>query len=435
MIALSASGAACSSTSDESAPDGGSPSAGSGTDGGSAGDSAQPADSGEAGAPTSISSCDGTYSLAPAAGVPFTATPTVIAAADVNKDGKTDLLSLVNGVGAVVALSNGDGTFKTPVPSGGTVFGGGANLAVGDLDGDGAPDLVVSATQGGNTVYKWQKNNGDGTFAPEQMLQQASDSARSSTLADVSGDGLVDLVVLGSNSVLVLVNEGKGAFAAPVTYSQSTSAAWEAALAPTAYTDPLGLVVADLDGDGLLDLAFSQDTAGGVFVSLNGHGSFEDPVPYAGTTGFTPATVVAADLDGDGHVDLALLGRDNTTTNLNVFTNQGKGTFATGKGAALPAVGLSGTDLLATDLDGDGHPDLIAFYNAGGGPWVFLNDGKGNFPDALTYSAGPAPDDALCLAVGTFSGDGVVSLAVLQSEPSTALPNGGVDVLLGSCSK
>src|SRR5262249_24452689 len=116
------------------------------------------------------------------------ASTTSLAAADVNGDGKLDLVA-----GGNVLLGNGDGTFQTPQD----YFAGDytSDVAVADFNGDGAPDYVT-ANAGGATVSV-RLNSGDGTFARAPRYGQATTTYFDTATTDVNGDGILDLVTTG----------------------------------------------------------------------------------------------------------------------------------------------------------------------------------------------------------------------------------------------
>ena len=108
------------------------------------------------------------------------------------------------------------------------------------------------------------------------------------------------------------------------------------------------MLIADLNGDGKLDLALG--TYGSVAILLgNGDGTFLAPVNYA-VPGSVNA-IVARDFNADGKEDLAVL----TENTVSVFPGNGDGTFGA---AALFGVGITSTSLVAFDGNGDGKPDL-----------------------------------------------------------------------------
>src|SRR5262249_45482006 len=87
-----------------------------------------------------------------------------LAIADLNHDGKNDLVERDFVSGTVVLPGNGDGTFRPALPA---QPSNGPGLAVADLNGDGIPDLVTTFT---NNLIEYSLGQGDGTFQPVQEL-------------------------------------------------------------------------------------------------------------------------------------------------------------------------------------------------------------------------------------------------------------------------
>ena len=153
-----------------------------------------------------------------------------IAVADVNGDGKPDLVvvdacavygSCTPLVG--VLLGNGDGTFQPVVTysSNDGAAGEAFSVAVADVNGDGKPDLIVANSD----VLGVLLGNGDGTFQP--AVTYGSGGAHSVAATDVNGDGKPDLVVVipcsngstcGDGLVGVLLGNGDGTFQTAATY-------------------------------------------------------------------------------------------------------------------------------------------------------------------------------------------------------------------------
>ncbi|HLZ43836.1 MAG TPA: FG-GAP-like repeat-containing protein [Candidatus Sulfotelmatobacter sp.] len=144
---------------------------------------------------------DGTFQTAVAYGSGGDGADSV-AEADINADGKPDLL-VANGSSSVgVLLGNGDGTFQTAEVYGAGVGGYATfSVAVGDVDGDGRPDIVLTSDcvngdtcpPGGVSVLL---GNGDGTFQTPVVYGSGGQAAYSSVIADVNGDGKPDLAVV-----------------------------------------------------------------------------------------------------------------------------------------------------------------------------------------------------------------------------------------------
>ena len=273
-----------------------------------------------------------------------------IAVADVNGDGKPDIV-MTNGGGTVaVLLGNGDGTFKPAVTYNAGEYP--AGVAIADLNGDGKPDLVVADESGTVSVLL---GNGDGTFKPAVTYDSGGPAAMDVLVADVNGDGKPDLIVAeylspeGAGGVGVLLGNGDGTFQPAVTYG----ACWY----------PSSLAVADLNGDGKPDIvvAGGANLVGAVSVLLgNGDGTFQAAVNYS-TDGVWTQSVAVADVNGDDKPDLVAAicspayGCEYSA--VAVFLGNGDGTFQ-------PAVTYNSggswcVSIVAADLNGDGRPDIV----------------------------------------------------------------------------
>jgi uncharacterized protein (DUF2141 family) len=361
--------------------------------------------------------------------------PSSVAVADLNGDGKPDLVVTSSGDSDVnVLLNAGDGTFA--LPDGGTSFPTyptgrvPASVAIADLNGDGKPDLAV-ANAFDNTVSVLL-GEGDGTFLP-QLISPTGMTPSSIAVADLNGDGKPDLAVANAGTdspgqtVSVLLGQGDGSFPLP-----DGGASYPAY--PTG-TEPQAVAAADLNGDGKPDLAVANFISGSVSVLLN-HGDGTFPAPTSSSdaypTGGKPRSVAVVDLNGDGKLDLAVANAfDNTVS---VLLNAGDGTFP--HQVAYPT-GAGPLSVAAADLNGDGKLDL-AVANASGGVGDIVNTvsvlygkGDGTFDPQVYYPTGVGPDG---VAAADLNGDGKPDVVVANSQGDLDAQhaNGSVSVLINA---
>jgi hypothetical protein len=307
--------------------------------------------------------------------------PSVVVVSDLRGNGIQDLLVGVTGADKLsVLLGNGDGTFQTPVSYSVDFI---RSMTVADFDGDGTPDVAV--TNFSQVVILL--GNGDGSFRQGATYALAV-GINGLTACDLRGDGVQDLAVtygFGSGSVKVLLGNGDGTFEAPVSYGTNGYAQSVAA--------------ADFNGDGIPDLAVANDEGPGTgkpgTVSIllgNGDGTFQQRIDFP--AGDYPNTVVSGDWNGDGVPDLAVsndLGGYAQDT-VTILLGQGDGTFSAPESYD---VGQRPGDLAVGDFDGDGSPDLVTADYFGGTVTVLLNGNDWNTgPPVLARLSYPAQQSA-----------------------------------------
>ena len=341
--------------------------------------------------------------------------PIGVAVGDFNGDGIADLAIAnfvdVAGSGTIsVLLGNGDGTFQTQQTY--AVGQEPSYVAVADFNGDGIPDLAVTNTNG-NTVSVLL-GNGNGTFQP-QVSYAAGAAPTGIVVGDFNGDGFADLAitnfvdVAGSGVIVVLLGNGDGTFQNFVSYGAGSFAA--------------GIAVADFNGDGIADLAVTNSGNGtgntvGVLLG-NGDGTFQSQQTYA--TGTNPYGVVVGDFNGDGIPDLAVTNEGDNT--VGVLLGNGDGTFQTQQ--TFPT-GATPVGIAVADLNGDGNADLAVANNNANSLTVsvLLGNGNGTFQPQQTYTVGSSP---IGIAAADFNGDGVPDLAASNEFATTP----SVSILLG----
>ncbi len=333
--------------------------------------------------------------------------PDSIAVGDFNSDGIPDLaVTSVDQNIVSILLGKGDGTFSTNAPNLNTTSTP-QSVAVGDVNGDGIPDLsVVNA----NSVLIFL-GVGDGTFSPTATTPSTGAGPINVAVGDFNLDGKSDLAVTNSVSgtVTILIGNGDGTFQ-PMAVSPATGGS------------PDGLVIADFNGDGIPDIAvanYSGSSNAVIVLQGNGDGTFQPAMANA-ASGLNFHSVVAADLNGDGVADLAV--GEFWHGLLAVLLGQGDGTFAAAM--SVDARSQLGSGYLAvTDFDGDGIPDLAVPSQEGKVP-ILLTQPTLNVTATITgiSPAGPSPQEVQASYAGDSnyksSVSGTTTLTILAVTPT-----------------
>lgn len=177
--------------------------------------------------------------------------------------------------------------------------------------------------------------------------------------------------------------------------------------------------VADLDGDGDLDIVIANEFRPNILLLNDGEGRFTDGSARLPGTEHDSEDVGIADFDGDGDLDIAIVSEDDQTNEL--YLNDGTGTF-TDQSDRIP-VGGTTNGLVVADLNGDGFPDLLLANN--GQDAVLINDGYGFFRDETGPRLPATLDVTQDLELGDVDGDGDLDLVVGNEGPNGLYVNDG----------
>jgi uncharacterized protein (TIGR03437 family) len=374
--------------------------------------------SGFPGIVTLLGNGNGTFQAGPSTAAP--AEGPFLATGDFNHDGKVDVAvtDLMSGM-LYILLGNGDGTFTQASQY--LIGYGPATFFVEDFDGDGNLDIVFAEghpdalfTEPYTDTVSALFGNGDGTFAgaPAYNVRGYPTSMVS---ADFNGDGKPDLAIDGGQGgpVSILLGSGGGLFQAGATLTGAESA----------YS---GLAAADLRGDGKIDLV-----ANNVVFLGNGDGTFQAGQTVAGSSSDT-SFVAVGDFNNSNKLGLAMA--NLMESSVTIVPGNGDGTF--GAGVTVP-VGNDPMFIVTGDFNKDGNLDLavvnsgfVFMTNIPGSLSILLGNGDGTFQKAVNYTL-PATIWPGSIVAGDFNHDGNTDLAMVATTGNDEVNGSDVVVFIG----
>jgi reactive intermediate/imine deaminase len=317
---------------------------------------------------------------------------------DVNRDGHLDIV-LVKGrhwpLRNLVRLGNGDGTFRPAIPVDTAADRSYSGVLV-DLDGDSALDMVVSNDS--PDAKKVYRNDGTGRFALVTTFGRADWNTRHVAVGDVNGDRIPDLVLANRDSrnaspSYLCLGAGKGRVVEPCqTISNGSSTT---------------ITMADVNADGALDLVIPHRDGGQGHVALNdGRGAFLTKRPF-GPAKATIRSAYAADLDGDGVMDIAAI---DELGGASIMRGLKGGAYA--EPVALGPTGQRPYAMAVHDVDGNGRTDVVVGYT-NARPVVYFNESSGSF---TPVPFGDAQGVTYGFALADLDKDGLMDIVVARSE-------------------
>lgn len=346
--------------------------------------------------------------------------PGSIAIADVNRDGKPDLLVANEEDGTLtVLLGDGKGHFSAAP---GSPFPCGPNpndIAIADMNGDGNPDLVIANTQ---TPYiTILLGDGRGSFKPSPKSPFATQShphPHQVAVGDFMGDGKPAVVTdsWGSDQILLIPSDGHGNLILPGKFFHAD-----------VHSDA-GVRAADFNKDGKLDIVTTNQSASAVGLMLgDGKGGFRkapgSPFPAADTSWI----FTVADINGDGNPDVAVIPyerdmHDHTKLGVTVLLGDSKGGLTTMRGSPFSLEGCGGPARIAVgDVNGDGVRDIVVSCAQNNKVMLFLGTKDGSFQRTSL----DVPTGWSGLAVADLNGDGKDDIVLSNNPPDAAKSQNG----------
>ena len=342
-----------------------------------------------------------------------------VESADIDNDGDIDIV--VNGEVDISSLdpvvkilkNNGNGTFAPAIDY--TPARNFADMKLRDINGDGFVDLIF-APDANDPPYHFGTalNLGNGTFAPTVVTEVFSCGSGTIDAADLDGDGDLDIVLTEEEGcpgvdphIFIFRNDGNQNF------TRMTDIVLPGRL-------PHGLALADVTGDGHIDIITALPDGMGVFP---GNGNLTFGAPIISTT--APFKFKMADFNGDGLLDIGMImqqpsfGTDLIATAL----GNGNGTFQavrTQTGSSVLENLRISNDLEPGDVNGDGRPDLVVFNDASNDVSVFIVNPDGSLRPHQRYGIGNTP---ILGTLADFDGDARLDVAAAIGLPPSGLHN------------
>jgi hypothetical protein len=342
-----------------------------------------------------------------------------IALADFDGDGDLDAALAVEGAVNRLYLNDGQGRFVWREGAFGERPHDTEHVRAADFDRDGHMDVVFVAED--DQVHQLFLGQGDGRFVDASDRLPAMSEGNGLAVGDVNGDDLPDVVV-GNTGMQGDDKDGQGGrnflwlndARRPGWFQDAT-----ATHLPAIGNKAQGVALADIDGDGDLDMAVATEAPPTRLLINDGKGRFAEASDrLQQVTPLETREVHILDANGDNRPDILLF---NLTSNAGkwekdpqarLLIQDGAGRFIDETAQRLPANRFSSWGGTIMDFNGDGHSDLIvgAIAVPGFEPLqvrAYANDGKGRFRDA---TATIIPDTTVgrswSMAVGDVNKDG-----------------------------
>lgn len=297
--------------------------------------------------------------------------PIAVAAGDLSGDGRADLVTVnFDSDNLSVIYQNEEGDFTRERTLSATGLQGPVSVAISDVNGDGMPDVVTAGNLSGDLRWFAQEEDGSfqeaGVLRPDPASGIAQEGPAQVIAEDLNRDGRSDLAVaceISGNVVIYLQIAERGQFDAPFSVELAEGSV------------PVSLVAGDLDDDGLVDLVTADFGASRASVLHQTGGGQYDVTALAGNPGENVTGIDIGDFNRDGRADLALSIGGEIGSGIRVYYQGENGEFDATHSRLLEAFELAApVAVLAVDLDRDGNDDLVSANRQSADVTVFFGD-------------------------------------------------------------
>ena len=376
--------------------------------------------------------------------------PYGIKAADVNKDGKQDIIWFSSGHNVEIRLGNGDGRFASSGPIYNTMLTNASEFEVADMNRDGHPDIVAV----GNHSIAVLRGKGDGTFQTPALFNisnsaepgDPADAIDSLALGDFNMDGRRDALISIGSSIQIAFGRGDGTFQSPAKVFPNGLQGQHFQFQGQASNNAES---GDFDGDGNLDVAFQTccDTSddsllfGATLWAWYGDGQGNFPVKRVVQTDLSDARIKVFDINRDGKADILYSWQachDTCIYGVATWLYAGSRTF-TRQSVSIPsALGYSiRTGVTFGNFDLNGAVDLLTGANDGlpGGFFIFRRHPDGAIEGEQFRNFGLyGNNDPSEVISADFNNDRKNDLALSFSSSNDILILGNTTSPPGACS-
>jgi len=342
-------------------------------------------------------------SYGPKQDIPGFNNPVIVTVNDFNMDGKEDILVISKNNGYLTMLNNttmaGSGSFTYNFQNFASIPYAYA-VAVGDINQDGKPDMVMTASDGGLYTFINLTTPGSGAVNFTYGGSGAGGLCYSVALADLNGDGKLDVLTASytANTVNTFLNSTAQGYSGYSYYGMQSF--------PVS-NFPHSITAADINGDGRPDIVTCNDNTLTVFLNAGPLGasyiSLGPRTEFPVGSGIATNTLLASEINGDGLVDLAFANK--LANKVSVFQN------TTVLGSASPgfaapqdfSAGPNPVSLISGDVNQDNRPDLFTVNSGNNTISVLINTANANLPLTFTSFAGKRNGNAVLLQWSTVN--------------------------------